>query len=135
MGFNPDAYTVNEIDGSVTLTAQILSGMLERSAIIIFFTTDGSATSADPMDYMEESASLVFDANTGVQQIAVTIINDSAVENSESFYGNLTTSDVAVDLAPNTATVTIQEVLGEDGKCYIFIVRSYIIIYNRKTIY
>ena len=117
MGFNPDAYTVNEADGSVTLSAQILSGMLERSAVVIFFTTDGSATSADPMDYMEESGSLVFDANTGVQQIAVSIINDNAVENSESFYGNLSTSDVAVDLAPNAARVTIVEVPGEDGKC------------------
>ena len=129
MGFNPDAYTVNEIDGSVTLIAQILSGMLERSAIVDFFTTDGSATSADPMDYMEESESLVFDASTGVQQIAVTIINDNAVENSESFYGNLSTSDVAVDLAPNAARVTIQEVSGEDGKCYIFIVHRYHTLY------
>ena len=114
VGFNQEAYTVNETDSSVKLTVQVVSGMLERSTVVNFFTMDGNATHF--MDYMAESASLVFNGNSRVQTIAVAIINDNVVENSESFYGNLSTSDVAVDLAPNAARITIEEVPGFDGK-------------------
>ena len=46
IGFDPDDYTVNETDGSVTLMVRLISGILERDVIVNFETTPGSATSA-----------------------------------------------------------------------------------------
>ena len=37
-------YTVNEVDGSVTLLAMLLSGTLEREVTVQFSTVSASAT-------------------------------------------------------------------------------------------
>ena len=59
--------------------------------------------------------SLQFDASTTSQTVMVTIVNDDILENSETFSGNLMTSDSAVNFVFQMATVTILEEAG-DGK-------------------
>ena len=99
----------------------ILSGTLDRSAIVNFFTTDGTATSVAPMDFIPVTqTSIVFNAGTTAQQVTVTIANDDIVENSEFFYGNLSTSDGAVILDPSAARVTILETKGDDSKLFLY---------------
>lgn len=44
VGFNQVNYTVNEEDGSVTLSVALLSGILERNITVPFFTSSGTAT-------------------------------------------------------------------------------------------
>ena len=45
IGFDPDSYTVNEVEGSVVLTIRVLSGMLGIPVEVQFETTPGTATS------------------------------------------------------------------------------------------
>ena len=45
IGFMPVDYTVNEVDGYVTLTAVLIQGTLERDVTVLFQTSPGSATS------------------------------------------------------------------------------------------
>ena len=121
VGFAPDSYAVNETDGTVTLTVMILGGTLDRSAIVNFFTTDGTATSVAPMDFIRVTqTSIVFNAGTTSQQVTVSIADDDIVEDSEFFYGNLSTSDGAVILDPSAARVTILETEGDDSKLFLY---------------
>ena len=39
IGFVPDSYTVNENEGSVTLTVRVISGILDRDVEVIIFST------------------------------------------------------------------------------------------------
>ena len=108
IGFASESYFVNEKDGTVTLTVLILDGLLKKEAVVKFFTTDGSATSMLFTDFEQVSGiPLVFDANASSHLVNVTITDDNIVDSSEFFYGNLSTTDGGVDLAPATATVTI----------------------------
>ena len=117
IGFDPASLLVNETDGTVTFTIRLLSGTLERSVLVNFFTTDGSATSTVPQDFVAMSnVPLEFSATTSSRQVTVTIINDNILENVEFFYGNLSTSDGAVQLSPATARATILELDEDDGK-------------------
>ena len=108
-------YDVNETTGQVTFSVSVLEGILERSVEVIFSTTDGSATSVAPIDFVSISgAALQFDQNTLTVTITVIITDDAILENTENFFGNLVTSDSAVDLGPDSATVNILEI--GDGK-------------------
>ena len=99
----------------------ILSGTLDRSTIVNFFTTDETATYSAPMDFIPVTqTSIVFDAGTTSQQVTVSIADDDVVENSEFFYGNLNTSDGAVILDPSAARVTILETGGDDSKLFLY---------------
>ena len=110
IGFNRTNYSVNEADGSVALTVQILDGILDRTAVVNFFTTDGSATSTAPVDFMAVMGSdIVFNAGTISNIEVVTIVNDGVLENVENFFGNLATNDSAVIIAPGMTTVDIVE--------------------------
>ena len=108
---------VNENDGTVIFTVKILEGILERCAVVSFSTTDGSATSTDPVYFFAVSDQLVtFSPSTNSNEVTITIIDDDIVENSEFFYGNLTNADSAVILDPSAARVTISETEGDDSK-------------------
>jgi hypothetical protein len=52
IGFNPDSYTVNEGAGTVTLTARVISGSLERDVEIEFSTADDTAMGEDEFMYV-----------------------------------------------------------------------------------
>ena len=43
IGFDPDSYSVNEMEGTVGIVVRILVGRLERSADIVFNLRNGSA--------------------------------------------------------------------------------------------
>ena len=127
IGFVPDTYSVIEPDGIVTLTASVLSGMLARPVQVSFLTTDGTATSSSPEDYVAVSnLVLEFDAATLSRQINISILNDDILENAEVFYGNLSTSDGAVQLNPAAATVNIMEAPGDDGKYITYKLRCFV---------
>ncbi len=117
IGFDPFTYTVNEQVGRVILTVRLLSGVLERSAVVLFSTSDGTATSTAPADFTGVTRqAVVFDPSTSANNVSVTIINDQILENQEFFFGNLSTSDNAVSLSVPSADVFIDEVEGEDGE-------------------
>lgn len=89
--------------------------MLQRSVEVSFFTTDGTATSSGSVDYVAiPNMILQFDENTASRSVTVTINDDNVLEDNENFFGNLNTSDVAVDLTPSLATVNILEL--DDGR-------------------
>ncbi len=127
IGFDPSSFSVNETDGTATFTVRVLVGILERSASVTFSTMDGTATSTGPADFVALSnVTLEFSAGTSSHQVTVTIVNDDIVEDPETFFGNLTTSDDSVQLAPRTATVTIREEFGDDSKDVLFSCRYFI---------
>ena len=51
VGFNPETYTVNEADGSVTLNVEVLEGTLEGSVTVLLQTAPGTATEAGLYDF------------------------------------------------------------------------------------
>ena len=111
----------------MTLTLKILEGTLERNAMVFFFTTDGSATSSDPMDFTAViNEPVVFSPSTSTNEVTVTIVDDDIVENSEFFYGNLSTTDGAVNLGPSATRVTISETEGDDSKFLILLFQYFI---------
>ena len=87
--------------------------------MVFFFTTDGSATSSDPMDFTAViNEPVIFSPSTSSNEVTVTIVDDNIVENSEFFYGNVSTNDGAVNLGPSAAKVTISETEGDDSKFF-----------------
>ena len=58
---------------------------------------------------------LLFDAVTTSIPITVIIIDDDFLENNEDFFSLLSTTDAAVNLIPQRATITIVE--DNDGNC------------------
>ena len=113
IGFYPTKYFVNESDGSVSLTVQVLAGQLARTVSVEFFTQNGTATSTTPVDFdsIDQRApiTLQFSPDELIQQVTVKIIDDNITENTEQFSGLLSSSDAAVILAPDTASVEIQD--------------------------
>ncbi len=68
-------------------------------------------------DYQSESSPFVFPSDQLFVDIPVSIINDSIVESSETFFGSLGNSmGEPIVLAPDFATVTIID--ANDSKIY-----------------
>lgn len=65
-------------------------------------------------DYSATAGDLIFQPANASQQlcIAILLLQNTAVENSETFSVQLTTEDPQVTIIPNTSTVTI---LDDDG--------------------
>ncbi len=57
---------------------------------------------------------LQFDGSSTSRTVRITIIDDAIVEDDESFFGNLATTDAAVTVDPDEAEATIIE--DNDGK-------------------
>ena len=94
--------------------------MLARPVQVFFSTADGSATSTSPADFDSVSNFAVeFDATTLSRLVTVNLVDDTILENAEVFFGNLNTTDDAVDLAPAAATGNIMERSGDDGKRFV----------------
>ena len=118
IGFDPDQYSVNEDDGSVSLTVRVLAGELARAVSVNFFTVDGSATSTPPAaDFVSiaEASPIILQFSPGDLQgeATVTINDDTITEDPEQFIGLLSSTDPAVILAPMNARV---EILDNDCK-------------------
>ncbi len=116
VGFDPASYFINETTGTVELTVRLTMGSLERSAIVSYFTIDGTATSEAPADFMSVSGPLTFSQGVATQQFSIGIVNDAILEDMESFLAGLRTSDNSVRLLPDRATVNIEEEPGDDRK-------------------
>ena len=104
---------MNEPDGTLTISASILDGILMRPAMVMLFTTDGTATSNAPDFVSVENMELQFDESTLTRSINLTIVGDITLEDSEYFFVNLSTPDNAVDLFPDTTRINI---LMNDGE-------------------
>ena len=63
-------------------------------------------------EYTPLTTDLTFSSATAIQMVTVFILDDVLVEGSEFFNVTLTTADPSVTLAPDAATVTIED---EDG--------------------
>jgi len=105
----------------------IISGTLDRTAVVNFFTTDGSATSTAPVDFIAVmGTNIVFDADTSSSTELIAINDDNILENLESFFGNLNTNDSAVIIAPDSTRVDILEDT-VDSKFFVWL-RYYLLI-------
>ena len=62
------------------------------------------------MDYIFVSTNLIFDAAVTTQMVAIPIIDDQILENSEIINLTLVSTDSAVILNPSTSTITIEDV-------------------------
>jgi hypothetical protein len=104
--FNSSAYAVTEgTDPVVTITVTRTGG--SAGPVSVDYATS-NGTAVDPSDYTSTSGSLSWvDGDAAAKNFTVTIINDSVVENTESF--NVTLSNVVnATLGANTiTTVTI----------------------------
>lgn len=100
--FEPSDYTVNEPDGTVTLTVARVTG--SGAFTVDYQTQAGSASTAD---FTSTSGTLSFAASDNSKAFTVPIVNDSLVESDEVFtvFLNNPTNGVIV-LAPDAA-VTI----------------------------
>ena len=78
-----------------------------RPAIVVFFTTDGTATSTAPDFVRLDNLEMQFDKSTLIHSIVLTIIGDTILEDLEYFFVNLSTPDDAVDLLPDTTRIKI----------------------------
>ena len=100
----------------MSLNVGIISGSLERSVEVFFSTSDGTATSIDMLDFNPlTDVVLQFNASTSSIPVVVTILDDGILENSETFFGNLMTSDSGVVVDSQRVNVTILED-ARDGK-------------------
>ncbi|MFP2997994.1 Calx-beta domain-containing protein, partial [Spongiivirga sp. MCCC 1A20706] len=101
-----DDVTVNEVDGTATLTVT-LTGNVQSAFDISFASADNSAT--QPSDYTAVSGTLSFAGNdTETQTVTISIINDTTVENDESFFINLSgITNGLVTVADSQGEVTI----------------------------
>ena len=72
--FDKPSYSVNETDGSLTLTVT-RNGNVSGSATVHYATSDGTATA--PADYTATSGDLSFVANETSKTIQVPIIEDT----------------------------------------------------------
>ncbi|WP_146537518.1 Calx-beta domain-containing protein [Rubripirellula reticaptiva] len=110
--FTVEDVSVNEVDGTVTLTV-LLTGGVQGGVTVDYTTIDGSAT--DPNDYAATTGTLTFAGTDGeTQTFTVTIANDGVVEPTENFLVQLSNgdaTDVSIDdndvVATDDATVTI----------------------------
>ena len=64
-------------------------------------------------DYTTVSMDLTFNADNTNQTVTIPIVGGNVVESTESFTVSLMTGDSAVNLTPQTTTVTIED---EDSK-------------------
>ena len=100
----------------MSLTVDIMSGTLERSVVVFFSTSDGTATSIDPLDFNPlTDVILQFNTFTSSIPVIVTIVDDGILENSETFFGNLRSNDSGAVVDFQRVNITILEDAG-DGK-------------------
>ncbi len=103
--FNPSTYTVDEAAGTVTLTVTRTGGS-SGAASVNYATANGTATAGS--DYTAKNGTLNWaDGDSASKTFAVTILNDSSTEGSESFSASISGATGATLGSPTSATVTI----------------------------
>ena len=74
--------------------------------------------SVAPTDYAGTTEDLIFDGSTDRNCVIVAITDDDILEDTENFFGTLTTTDSSVTLTPDRAQVNILED-PDDGECVL----------------
>ncbi len=107
--------SVDEGDGMVNLTVEVLSGILPPGAnyTLNVTYTDGSATAADA-DYDNTAVTMVtITSATPSTMISIPILDDSTEETNENFMVTITDGSSVLpgttSISPDTATVTITD--------------------------
>jgi hypothetical protein len=105
--FSSSEYSVNEGDGSVTITVGRVGGS-DGEASVDYTTISGSATAGS--DYGDSSDTLNWnDGVSGDRSFTVSIIDDGLEEQTESFSVSLSNAVGASLSSPSTTTVTIDD--------------------------
>lgn len=100
-------YSVNEAAGTATITVTRAGGS-SGAASVQYATSDGSAN--QPGDYTSASGTLNWaDGDAADKTFTVTIIDDAAIESSETVNLTLSNATGASMGTPNTATITISD--------------------------
>lgn len=103
--FSPSSVTVNESDGSVTLTIYRF-GSEQCSGSVSYATSDGTALAGS--DYTAASGNATFASGVATASVRVPILNDAIHEPTETFTVTLSAPSANDTLgAAPTATVTI----------------------------
>ena len=105
VGLDSASLSVNENDGSATVTAT-RSGSLNGPASVNYNTSSGTATSGE--DYTAVSGVLTWaDGEGGSKSIVIPIINDTLVENPETFNLTLSSPSDSLVLGQSDSNITI----------------------------
>jgi aryl-phospho-beta-D-glucosidase BglC (GH1 family) len=100
--------TVNEVDGTVTFTVT-RSGDLTKASSVNYSTSDGTAAAGS--DYLAASGTANFAIGEATKTIAVAIVNDTAVESSETFSVNLSGgTNVVIKDGTGVGTINSEDV-------------------------
>ncbi len=104
---NPSAVTVNEADGTATITVE--RGGSQGAVTVDFATSDGTAI--DGSDYTSISGTLSWaDGDNTAKTINVSILDDNAEESSETFTVALNNATGGATIGTNaSATVTVND--------------------------
>jgi len=89
-------------------------------------------TSAAGMDFNTTSAVLSFNASISHQCESVTILNDTILENNETFFVQLETINPAVNITLGSAPVTI---LDDDCECENYMIVYCLLFSNLSILY
>ncbi len=108
--FATTSYTVNEGDGTATLTVTRTGGS-DGAVSVNYTTVDGTATSGAGNDYTGQSGTLNWATGDATDRtIVIDLLNDTVFENTESFSVNVNTPSGGATIgANNPATVTIND--------------------------
>ena len=104
--FNITSFVVSEDSSAVVVTVN-RTGVTEGEVAVNFTTVDGTAQAGS--DYVSTSGTLVFAPGETSKTITVPLLNDSIVENNETFQIALTDPSNSFGLGSSTATVTIRD--------------------------
>lgn len=102
--FSTDALTVNEADGSVSVTV-LHVGDISQPFTAFYSTFDGSASQKS--DYGAAFGTLQFSAGEASKTITIFITDDSLAEGSEMFFVSLSGPNGARVGAPSSVAITI----------------------------
>ncbi|MEZ4713577.1 MAG: Calx-beta domain-containing protein [Caldilineaceae bacterium] len=103
--FTESVYSINEVDGSVLVTAA-LNSALAISTTVQVDTSDNTA-SAGSGDYTATSTTLTFNPGEMVKSVAIPILDDATLEGNESFTVTLSAPTNVVLGEPSAASVII----------------------------
>ena len=108
IGFVPDTYDVDEDAGGITLTVEVLAGVLTDEVTLTYTTADGTATSSE--DYTGATNGIPIPTLSALitsVTFRIPILDDSDVDPAETFMVNLGGAPVGVSFNPTSAIVTI----------------------------
>ena len=109
IGFRPDAYEVDESAGVVTVTVEVISGVLTQEVMLSYTTRDDSAVTGS--DYTHSMGTVTLSSGMRSDTFSVPILDDNTPESTEQFFVDLSSVSLpaGVTLDPAIATVTITD--------------------------